>query len=39
MLYDLKQIIEKMAKVAPDQLENDLAFKTYSNLLRMWSET
>ena len=39
VLYDLKQIVKKLAKAAPDDPETDLAFKTYSNLLRMWSET
>jgi PKHD-type hydroxylase len=38
MLYDVFQMREKMAELAPDSAETDLAFKTYSNLLRMWAE-
>jgi hypothetical protein len=26
-------------QMAPDSLEADLAFKTYTNLMRMWAET
>lgn len=39
VLYDLKQIVKKLAKSSPEDPETDLAFKTYSNLLRMWSDT
>ena len=38
MLADILAVQKKMAAVAPDEAETDLAFKTYSNLLRMWSE-
>lgn len=38
MLYDVFQIREKLAKSDPDGAETDLAFKTYSNLLRMWAD-
>ena len=38
ILYDLHRMREKLAKLHPDEEEADLAFKTYANLLRMWSE-
>lgn len=38
LLYDLFQIRKKLAKLDPDGAETDLAFKTYSNLLRMWAD-
>ena len=38
MLADLLAVQKKMAAVAPNEAETDLAFKTYSNLLRMWSD-
>ncbi len=38
MLADMMAVQKKMAALAPDEAETDLAFKTYSNLLRMWSE-
>ncbi len=38
ILYDLHRMREKLAKLRPDEEEADLAFKTYANLLRMWSE-
>ncbi len=38
MLADLLAVQKKLAALAPDEAETDLAFKTYSNLLRMWSE-
>lgn len=38
LLYDVYQIREKLAKSDPDGAEADIAFKTYSNLLRMWTE-
>ena len=38
MLADLLAVQRKIAEVAPDAPETDLAFKTHSNLLRMWSE-
>lgn len=39
ILHDLNRIQNFLAEVAKDADEADLAFKTYSNLLRMWSET
>ncbi len=38
ILHDIYQMREKLAKLHPDEEEADLAFKTYANLLRMWSE-
>ncbi len=38
LLYDLFKMREKLAKLDPDGAETDLAFKTYSNLLRMWAD-
>ena len=38
ILHDVYQMREKLAKLHPDDEEADLAFKTYANLLRMWSE-
>lgn len=38
LLYDTFQIREKLAELDSDSEETDLAFKTYSNLLRMWAE-
>ncbi len=38
LLYDMHRIREKLAHSDPDGEEADLAFKTYANLLRMWSE-
>ncbi len=38
VLYDVYQMREKLAEQHPDDQEADLAFKTYANLLRMWSE-
>ncbi len=37
-LYDIYRSREKLAELRPDDEEADLAFKTYANLLRMWSE-
>ena len=37
LLHDLHAVQKKMAAAMPDEPETDLAFKTYSNLLRMWS--
>lgn len=39
VLYDLKLIVKKLSKIAPDEEETDLAYKSYANLLRMWSDT
>jgi PKHD-type hydroxylase len=38
ILFDIWRIREKLAKADPDAEESDLAFKTYANLMRMWSE-
>ena len=38
ILHDVYQMRETLAKLHPDDEESDLAFKTYANLLRMWSE-
>ncbi|RMD62510.1 MAG: Fe2+-dependent dioxygenase [Alphaproteobacteria bacterium] len=38
ILFDIYRLREKIATLAPDAEETDLAFKTHSNLLRMWSE-
>ncbi len=38
MLYEVFQMRERLAKLDPDGAETDLAFKTYSNLLRMWAD-
>jgi PKHD-type hydroxylase len=38
ILYDIYRMREKLAKLHPGEEEADLAFKTHSNLLRMWSE-
>lgn len=38
LLYDMFKMREKLAKLDPDGAETDLAFKTYSNLLRMWAD-
>ncbi len=38
ILHDVYQMREKLAEQHPDDQEADLAFKTYANLLRMWSE-
>lgn len=38
ILYDVFQMREKMAELDPDSTETDLAFKTYSNLMRMWAD-
>ena len=39
ILHDLDRVAQAMARRDPDSEESDLAAKTYSNLLRMWSET
>ena len=39
ILYDLYQVREMLAKADPEGEETALAGKTYTNLLRMWSET
>ncbi len=39
VLHDLDRISEHLGRQDPDSEESDLAAKTYSNLLRMWSDT
>ena len=39
VLHDLDLIRRKLAEASPTWEETDLAYKTYANLLRMWSET
>ena len=39
ILHDMDLICHALAKLAPEAKDTDLAAKTYSNLLRMWSET
>ncbi len=38
ILADMLAIQKKLSAIAPDEPETDLAFKTYSNLLRRWSD-
>ncbi len=38
ILNDMDRIRRAMAAASPASPETDLAFKTYSNLLRLWSE-
>jgi PKHD-type hydroxylase len=38
ILFDLERVRRKLAELANDSPEADLAHKTYSNLMRMWSE-
>ena len=38
ILWDLHQVADAMHRGAPHAGETTLAFKTYSNLLRMWAE-
>ena len=38
VLNDMDRIRRAMAAASPAIAETDLAFKTYSNLLRLWSE-
>ncbi len=39
ILHDLQQIQERLNAIDPEAQETNLAFKSYSNLLRMWSES
>jgi PKHD-type hydroxylase len=39
ILWDLYQVANALHRQAPDGAETTLAFKSYSNLLRMWAET
>jgi PKHD-type hydroxylase len=38
ILHDVQVIRDKLAALAPEAEETDLAYKTYANLLRRWSE-
>jgi PKHD-type hydroxylase len=38
LLYDMLQMRDKLVELDPEGAETDLAFKTYSNLLRMWAD-
>ena len=38
ILYDLERVRDRLALLAPDAEETDLAYKSCANLLRMWSE-
>ena len=39
ILWDMYQVARAMHRHAPDGNETMLAFKSYSNLLRLWAET
>lgn len=39
VLWDLYQVASTLHRQTPNEMETTLAFKTYSNLLRMWAET
>jgi PKHD-type hydroxylase len=38
VLYDVDKVRRRLMKADPDSEETDIAFKVYSNLLRMWSD-
>lgn len=38
ILYDLDKVRRRLADLDPDGDQTDLAFKTYANLLRLWSD-
>lgn len=38
VLYDIDRVRRRLGELDPDGDETDLAFKTYANLLRMWSD-
>jgi PKHD-type hydroxylase len=38
LLVDLEAVRKKLSKLEPDAPETDLAFKSYGNLMRMWSD-
>ena len=38
LLHEVYQTREKLAQIDPEGAETDLAFKAYSNLLRMWAD-
>ena len=39
ILHDLDKVRRKLAETHKDAVETDLAFKTFANLLRTWSDT
>jgi PKHD-type hydroxylase len=39
ILFDLERARAKLNELAPTSPEADLAFKAYTNLMRMWAET
>ncbi len=39
ILFDMERARAKLNELVPDSLEADLAFKSYTNLMRMWAET
>lgn len=39
LLYELDKVRRRLTEVDPESPETDLAFKSYANLLRMWSDT
>ena len=39
ILWDMYQVARAMHRRAPDSNETTLAFKSYSNVLRLWAET
>jgi PKHD-type hydroxylase len=38
ILYDIDRVRRRLGELDPDGSATDLAFKTYANLLRMWSD-
>jgi predicted 2-oxoglutarate/Fe(II)-dependent dioxygenase YbiX len=38
VIADLDRVRRKLGEIDPDGAETDLAFKSYTNLLRMWSD-
>ena len=39
ILFDMERARGKLNELAPKSIEADLAFKSYTNLMRMWAET
>jgi len=39
ILFDMERARAKLNELAPQSTEADLAFKSYTNLMRMWAET
>ena len=39
ILFDMERTRARLNELAPESLEADLAFKSYTNLMRMWAET